>query len=48
MPKKGVVIPLGSSGEIDDYYVWTQSILFINGYFYLYYTAFDSDNIGLL
>ena len=41
MPKKGVVVPLGAAGESDDLHVAAPSVLYKDGYFWLYYEAND-------
>ena len=41
MPKKGVVLPLGASGESDDDYTFLPSVLYKDGFFWLYYVGYD-------
>jgi len=42
--KKGVVIPLGGSGEVDDTHVYTPSCFIKNRCVWCYYTAYDGSN----
>ena len=47
--KKGVVIPLGATGEFDDVHTYTPSVLERNGRVHCYYTGYDGSvfRIGL-
>jgi len=42
--KKGVVIPLGAPGEIDDVEASNPFVIKVNDKFYCYYTAYDGAN----
>lgn len=42
--KKGVVIPLGASGESDDTYTFDPSIIYKDGYFWCYYSGYDASS----
>jgi predicted GH43/DUF377 family glycosyl hydrolase len=44
MPKKGVVVPMGAAGEMDDARAYGQSCLQKENLFYLYYTAGHGSN----
>ncbi len=44
MPKRGVVLPLGVSGESDDIHAYHPAILYKDGFFWLYYTGYDGSN----
>ena len=39
--KKGVVIPLGGAGEIDDAYTHTPAVIVRNNKIHCYYTAYN-------
>ena len=39
--KKGVVINLGAGGAVDDDHVFSPSIIYRNGLFWLYYSGYD-------
>ncbi len=36
------VLPLGASGAFDDYAVWAPEVVFHDGLFHMFYTAFDN------
>ena len=42
--KKGVVIDLGAGGAVDDVYVFSPSVIYRNGLFWLYYGGYDGTN----
>ena len=39
--KKGVVIPVGSSGDVDDTHAYQPSVIKVNDKFYCYYAGDD-------
>jgi hypothetical protein len=47
--KKGVVLPVGASGQFDDYYAIYPSVIYKDGYTWLYYSAYDGSSykVGL-
>jgi len=45
--KKGVVLPLGAAGEADDRNVYTISVFYKDGYFWMYYCGHDGANIRI-
>ena len=45
--KKGVVVPIGASGDFDDEHVYYSSVLYRSGRFFLYYSGHDGSNIRL-
>ena len=47
--KKGVVLPLGATGDFDDEHAYMPTVLYHNGRFYMYYSGDDGSKrrIGL-
>ena len=42
--KKGVVLPLGAAGEADDVHAIGPSVIYKDGFFYLFYAGHDGAN----
>ena len=42
--KKGVVLPLGAAGEADNVHAYTPSVIYKDGFFYLFYAGHDGTN----